>query len=227
MNKFKIHYGGTSYVDTYDKNRYKLPHIYRFNPSKIKFYKGISKDEYNDVITFNDDTKFELGNIVPLIQITLVNIQNYYLHKENAEKNIDNINYFFAYDIWEKKNSYIDKKNINKFNLYTNWMYANFKNIIKQKALRQINNYSNSIDFFGAVLNQPHIFIQRILNMFFNSLILRFKGSWAFKRQYKGMQQYIVSARYYGIDYRDFDLEKLIPSNHRANKYIYLKKLVT
>ena len=63
MNKFKIHYGGTSYVDTYDKNRYKLPHIYRFNPSKIKFYKGISKDEYNDVITFNDDTKFELGNI--------------------------------------------------------------------------------------------------------------------------------------------------------------------
>ena len=83
MNKFKIHYGGTSYVDTYDKNRYKLPHIYRFNPSKIKFYKGISKDEYNDVITFNDDTKFELGNIVPLIQITLLNIQNYYLHKES------------------------------------------------------------------------------------------------------------------------------------------------
>jgi len=225
MKKFII-YGGFSYPDTHDKNRYRLPAIYKFNPEKIKMYKGIPKDIYNDVILFNDDSKIELGNVVPLIQIKLLNIQNKYLNKKDAEKDIGNINKFFYEELWENKESYIKMEHLNIHNVYNNWIVANFRNILMQKARRQIKYYYDSIDFFGAILNKPEIFIQRILNLIFHALVLKFKGDWAFFVP-KGEQSYIVSARYNGIDYYDFNLEKLIPERTRGNKYIYLRKLVT
>ena len=225
MKKFII-YGGSSYPDTHDKNRYRLPAIYKFNPEKINMYKGIPKENYNDIILFNDNSYFELGNVVPLIQLKLLNIQNKYLNKKDAEKDIGNINNFFYEEIWKEKESFIKKEHLNLHNVYNYWIITNFRNILMQKARRQIKYYSDSIDFFGAILNKPDIFIQRILNLIFHALVLKFKGDWAFFVP-KGEQSYIYSARYHGLDYIDFNLEKLIPLKSRGNKYIYLRKLVT
>lgn len=226
MTKFIIHYGGTSYVDTHDKNRYRLPDLFKFNLEKIKSYSGIPKELYNDIIAMQDNSLIELGNAIPLIQITLINIQNIYLNKEDSESNINNINNFFINEIWNYKNSYIDKNLLTKPNEYSVWLVTNFKNVLQNKAREQYYYYKDSSDFFGAILNEPYIFIERILNMILTSMMIRFKGKWIFDRTKYGYQDPIVSSRYRGIDLYEFNLEKIIPLSKRNNKYIYLKKLV-
>ena len=105
-------------------------------------YKGIPKENYNDIILFNDNSYFELGNVVPLIQLKLLNIQNKYLNKKDAEKDIGNINNYFYEEIWKEKESYIKKEHLNLHNVYNYWIITNFRNILMQKARRQIKYYS-------------------------------------------------------------------------------------